>query len=201
MADRFLDKVYSARTSDETREIYDAWSKSYEDEVAQNGYVTPGRCADALVQVLTDKDSPILDFGCGTGLSGLALRAAGFTTLDGVDLSEGMLEVARGKGAYRSLSLIGPEDPVPSGYNTIAAIGVIGAGAAPLPILDRILEQLPKGGFAVFSFNDHTLQDPSYSAKITELKQTGVVIERFCEHGPHLPGREMGSNVYGLEKA
>ena len=84
MTDKFLDKVYDARTADETRELYDAWSASYEAEVAENGYATPGRCAEALAKHLTDKDAPILDFGCGTGLSGLALKLAGFTTIDGV---------------------------------------------------------------------------------------------------------------------
>ena len=200
MQDQFLDKVYHARTSEETKTIYDAWAQSYEAEVADNGYVTPGRCASALAEFVEDKNTPVLDFVCGTGLSGLALRAAGFTTLDGVDLSDGMLEVARSKGAYRSLTTIGADDPVPSGYRVITAIGVIGAGAAPLPVLDKILAQLPTGGKCVFSFNDHTLEDPAYAQKIDTLKKEGVVIELFCEHGPHLPGRDMGSNVYVLEK-
>ena len=45
----------------------------------------------ALAQTMNVHDALILDFGCGTGLSGLALRAAGVQVIDGCDLSEGML--------------------------------------------------------------------------------------------------------------
>lgn len=201
MTQGFLDKVYNARTPDETRELYDAWSKSYEEEVGTNGYATPARCAEALARFVKDPDTPVLDFGCGTGLSGLALRAAGLQVIDGVDLSDGMLELAARKGAYRTLSTIGPEDPVPDGYTVMAAIGVIGAGAAPATLLERIVTQLPAGGLLVFSFNDHALADPAFTSAADRLKTAGTVVERFCEYGPHLPGQNLGSNVYVFEKA
>ncbi|MEL7154480.1 MAG: hypothetical protein AAFN51_11950, partial [Pseudomonadota bacterium] len=65
----FLDKVYDARDASETRALYDDWAASYDAEVAENGYATPGRCAEALKQHLSDPSASILDFGCGTGLS------------------------------------------------------------------------------------------------------------------------------------
>ncbi|KUF11750.1 class I SAM-dependent DNA methyltransferase [Pseudoponticoccus marisrubri] len=198
--DSFFDKVYKTRDSDGTRALYDDWSTRYEAEVAQQGYATPGRCAQALHAFLTDPDAPILDMGCGTGLSGLALRLAGFTTIDGRDLSPGMLEEARKKEVYRDLSPIGPDDPLPEGYSAICAIGVIGAGAAPLSVLDRIVEALPSGGLTVFSFNDHTLQDPAYHGRVEALIGEGVLREHFREDGPHLPGMNMNATVYVLEK-
>ncbi|MDZ7829733.1 MAG: class I SAM-dependent methyltransferase [Halofilum sp. (in: g-proteobacteria)] len=36
----------------------------------------------------------MLDAGCGTGLSGRALSAAGFRTIDGMDVSQRSLEIA-----------------------------------------------------------------------------------------------------------
>ncbi len=201
MTDRFLDKVYEARTAEQTREVYDAWAKSYEAEVAENGYVTPSRCATALHATLGDTTTPVLDFGCGTGLSGLALRMAGFATIDGVDLSAGMLEVARRKNAYRSLDVIGPDDPVPGGYGAIAAIGVIGAGAAPLALLERIFDAMPAGAQSVFSFNSHTLEDPAYEALVDTRIASGDMRELWREHGPHLPARDITATVYVLEKA
>jgi len=97
MAKGYLDKVYAARNASETRALYDDWSQSYEAEVAENGYATPGRCADALARFTMDQTLPVFDFGCGTGLSGLALKLAGFATLDGADLSAEMLARARDK--------------------------------------------------------------------------------------------------------
>lgn len=200
MTDKFLHKVYDARTADETRDLYDAWSASYEAEVAENGYATPGRCADALAQFLTDKDAPILDFGCGTGLSGLALKLAGFTTIDGVDLSADMLAQAESKQAYRSLTQIAPDAPITGDYQAIAAIGVIGAGAAPISTFDLIMKALPKGGYFVLSFNDHALSDPVNEARIAEWCDCGAASLLFKDYGPHLPGLDMKSNVYVLEK-
>lgn len=201
MTDNFLDKVYAARGEDETREIYDAWAESYEAEVAKNGYVTPGRCAAALAKFTDDKTAPVLDFGCGTGLSGLALKLAGFTTIDGVDLSPEMLAKAKDKNVYRNLSQVAGDDGLAKGaYPSIAAIGVIGSGAAPISVLDTLMHALDSDGRLVFSFNDHTLQDPIHEARISEWTDCGAARLLFRERGDHLPGLNMKSNVYILEK-
>lgn len=199
MTRRFLDTVYQANDPDDVRALYDDWAQSYEAEIAENGYVTPARCAEAL-RAFTDPQAPVLDFGCGTGLSGLALRLAGFSTIDGVDLSPAMLARAESKGVYRTLSPIGPEDPIPQGYAAIAAIGVVSPGAAPLPVLDRLIDSLQRGGLIVFSFNDHALEHPEYATKAQALVASGTMRERFREHGDHLPGIDLKSTVYVFEK-
>ena len=202
MTDNFLDKVYAARGEDETRQIYDEWAASYEAEVARNGYVTPGRCAAAIAEFTDDMDAPLLDFGCGTGLSGLALKLAGFSTIDGVDLSPEMLAQAAEKGIYRKTTQVSGSDTMEQGaYQTIAAIGVIGSGAAPISVLDMLLNALPQDGKLVFSFNDHTLEDPVHEARVSEWTDCGAARLLFREHGDHLPGLGMKSNVYILEKA
>ena len=52
--------------------------------MAASRYATPVRIAAALRQMASPGD-PILDYGCGTGLSGAALREAGFALVDGTD--------------------------------------------------------------------------------------------------------------------
>ena len=139
---------------------------------------------------------------CGTGLSGLALKLAGFTTIDGVDLSEEMLAQAKAKGVYRELSQVSGDSEIAQGTHTaIAAIGVIGSGAAPVSVLDMLMATLPKGGKLVFSFNDHTLEDPVHEARVADWTDSGKAQLLFKEHGAHLPGLNMKSNVYVLEKA
>ncbi|UWR20873.1 class I SAM-dependent methyltransferase [Sulfitobacter sp. S190] len=202
MSEKFLETVYAARDSDATRAIYDSWSSTYEDEVASHGYATPDRCAAALAQFVDDLTAPILDMGCGTGLAGVALRNAGFLTIDGVDLSADMLEIARSKGIYRNLKVIDAEARLtPGAYTAIAAVGVIGAGAAPATLLSDIMHALPSGGKSVFSFNDHTLADPGFEAAVNEWVDCGAACLLFREYGDHLPGIDIKSNVYVLEKA
>lgn len=203
MSENFLNKVYDARDAASTRELYDAWSKSYDAEVSRNGYITPGRCADALASYVEDLTDPILDFGCGTGLSGLALKLAGFETVDGVDLSAEMLEKARRKHIYRTLVQNDAEAQLqhkPGEYRSIAAIGVIGAGAAPVSLLHKLINGLGKGGKMVFSFNDHALEDPAYESGLNEWLDCGAAVLLFKEYGPHLPGINLKSNVYVIEK-
>ena len=203
MTGRFLDKAYAARDADATRALYDDWAASYEAETQENGYITPTRCAEALRSVGAGLDQPILDFGCGTGLSGMALRQAGFQTLDGLDLSVEMLAEARKKGVYRNLAQIDADAALPinkGAYPVIAAIGVIGAGAAPISVLHTLMENLAPTGKLLFSFNDHALEDPVNKAGVAKWTEPGAAHLIFCEHGPHLPGIGLNSTVYILEK-
>lgn len=203
MSDGFLNKAYAARSGDETRALYDAWASSYEAEVGENGYVTPGRVAEALYSEMPNAHAPILDFGCGTGLSGLALKLSGYELIDGMDLSEDMLALARQKNVYRNLQQVSANAPSlanPGDYAAIAAIGVIGAGAASIAIFDTLMAALDAGGLLAFSFNDHALADPANEGKVNEWTDRGAASLRFKEHGPHLPGIGLNSTVYIIEK-
>ena len=184
------------------RELSDDWAASYDEEVAQAGYITPARCAAALAAHLTPHTAPILDFGCGTGLSGQSLAALGFTAIDGVDLSAGMLETAAGRGVYRDLRQIDAGTPgIPKGaYAAIAAVGVISTGAAPASTLGELMTCLDPGGMIVFSFNDHALEDPAFEAAVAAETRTGRARTLFRDYGDHLPGRGLKSVVYVLEK-
>jgi predicted TPR repeat methyltransferase len=203
MTEQFLDKVYDARDAASTRVLYDAWSASYETEVASQGYATPGRAAAALAEFAKDKSAPMLDFGCGTGLSGLAFKLHGFEFIDGVDLSADMLAQAAMKRIYRTTSQVDAAKPlahVPGDYAAIAAIGVIGAGAAPISTFDTLMNGLAKGGLFVFSFNDHALAEPENEARVSEWTDSGYASLLFREYGDHLPGLNIKSYVYVLEK-
>ena len=158
MAKNYLQDVYDGGTTD-SRELYASWAATYDYEVKKNGYVTPKRVATALKEVVTDQSELILDYGCGTGLSGLALQLVGFKNIDGLDVSKEMVSLAEKKSIYRNLKIFNPntEIPVhPEQYQIITAIGVIGAGAAPLEVFDDLFSLLPRGGLFAFSFNDHT---------------------------------------------
>ena len=185
------------------RPFYAQWAQSYDQEVGENGYITPLRIAEALARHVKDLSIPILDYGCGTGISGQAFQEAGFPTIDGVDISDEMLEVAAQKKIYRRLEVFAPEtgpDVKLGAYNIIAAVGVIGAGAAPLAVLDQIMALLAPKGLLVFSFNDHTLEDPAYDGRVENYVKQGQAALHLKDYGDHLPKQKINSNIYILEK-
>ena len=202
MTKTYLDKIYSADSTD-FRPFYAQWAQSYDQEVGENGYITPLRIAEALARHVKDLSIPILDYGCGTGISGQAFQEAGFPTIDGVDISDEMLEVAAQKKIYRRLEVFAPEtgpDVKLGAYNIIAAVGVIGAGAAPLAVLDQIMALLAPKGLLVFSFNDHTLEDPAYDGRVENYVKQGQAALHLKDYGDHLPKQKINSNIYILEK-
>ena len=202
MTKTYLDKIYSADSAD-LRPFYAQWAQSYDQEVGENGYVTPLRIAEALARHVKDLSIPILDFGCGTGVSGQAFQEAGFLTIDGVDISAEMLEVAAQKKIYRRLEVFAPESGpnVKLGaYSIIAAVGVIGAGAAPLAVLDKMMALLAPKGLLVFSFNNHTLEDPAYDGRVENYVKRGQAALHLKDYGDHLPKQKINSNIYILEK-
>lgn len=192
----FLSKVYDLK-GDGVRDYYDQWADTYEAEVQANAYATPARCAAALAATGMARDAAILDFACGTGLSGAALAEAGFTTIDGMDISEGMLAKARARGLHRTLIHVPADAPpqVPHGaYAAIAAIGAIGPGAAPAFVIAPLIDALAPGGYFVISLNDVALSHPEFPAALeAEDHRLDSV---FSERGPHLPGIDVMSTVY-----
>ena len=202
MAKSYLNDVYDGGTND-SRELYASWASTYDNEVQKNGYVTPERVAKALKDIVTNQSEVILDYGCGTGLSGSALQAVGFTNIDGLDVSQEMVSLAEKKSIYKKLTVFDPSTKIPvhaDQYKIITAIGVIGAGAAPLEVFDNLFSLLPPNGLFAFSFNDHTLSDPNYEEKVNQCLNSGQAITLHKSYGNHLPKAKLKSNIYILKK-
>ena len=207
MSETYLDKIYTVTDQGGQREAYDDWADSYDDDLDANAYKTPGRIAEALKRCLPDDQaSPrILDWACGTGLSGSALKEAGFDRLDGCDISEGMLERARGKGLYQTLftTPLGVPDPALfSDYEVITAVGAVSVGAAPPECLPAIMDGLPSGGRLAVSFNALTLKNPDYMDTLDRVVARPDITLEFSEDGPHLEAEHVSkSRVMVLAKA
>lgn len=195
-----LGSVYDLKP-EETAAYYDDWAARYDTELAANSYVTPDRCAQALAATDLPRDAAILDFGCGTGLSGLALSRAGFSVIDGMDISAGMLAQARGKGVYRNL-IQAPDDappPIPKGtYGAITAIGAISPGAAPATLLSDVVDALAPGGILCLSYNEYALRDPDYLAALEAERPRLETLSE--ETGNHVEGVGSTATVFAFRR-
>lgn len=196
-------KLWTPRTVDETQKIYTDWADGYDGDMAEWSYATPDRIAMALRRSGANVDKAVLDYGCGTGLSGMALKAVGFDVVDGTDISSEMLEKAEARGSYRqvwkgepgSLGHIHAGD-----YPIIVACGVVSLGAAPPETLDLLVAAMASGGLLAFSFNEVTMSDRNYTDKLDVITRGADIELVFEENGPHLPAKDMTSTVYVLRR-
>ncbi|MGB1236283.1 MAG: class I SAM-dependent DNA methyltransferase [Planktomarina sp.] len=195
-------ELWAPRSSEDTKKVYADWADTYDADVLGSGYATPHRIAHALTTVTND-DALILDVGCGTGLAGMALHNAGFHHVDGIDLSPEMLQIAKDRAIYREawLTQAGElTDVMPGLYTVIVAAGVISLGAAPADTMELCLDHLDKDGLLAMSFNDPTLDDGSYEQELQKHLDAKTATQIFREYGPHLPAKDMGSDVIILRK-
>ena len=189
---RFLGNAYSSRTAEEVRDYYDQWAEVYDEELTENSYQQPRRCAMELARHLNDRSARILDVGCGTGLSGIALSEAGYSHIDGCDLSQGMLEKAFKTEIYSKLFMADlnkpPLDAPDSAYGGIAAVGVFSFGHVQPDAMDEFIRVSQPGAPIVIGLNEHFYREGSLTAKLDALTAAGR-IERLGEtEGEHIPG-------------
>jgi predicted TPR repeat methyltransferase len=194
--------VYDLSDQDATNAYYTEWAATYNDELTRQGYRTPQRCAEAL-GLFEPMGAPILDIGCGTGISGTALAAVGFTDVCGTDINADMLGVAERADIYRETWLGDIDDPFPfeaGTYAALTAVGVIGVGSAPASLLTEALDSLAPEGHLVFSYNDHALSAAEYRDALADAISTGTAEEVFAERGVHFEGLNSRSTVYVLRR-
>ena len=111
-----------------------------------NETLSIAKSSEILRLTISDKSIRVLDYGCGTGLSGAALLKMGFENLDGADPSKEMLSKAKEKNIYRSLVSLNLDLPNPiskGDYPIIIGSGLIGPGAAPIELFDTIISRSP----------------------------------------------------------
>ena len=174
-----LKKVTLLEAGDRSDDIYDEWADAYEsDLIDEFGYTAHTIAADALLERLTDQHASIVDYGCGTGLVGEHLHAAGCGAVDGVDYSPGMLDVCREKGSYRALieaDLTQALDIPDGAYDAMICVGVMGAGHLVPEHFAELFRTVKPGGPIVLFGNGTPYVDEGYAERFAAL---GWTIER-----------------------
>jgi len=87
--------IYKLDTPEEILDYYKNWSSNnnYEKDLEDWNYVAPHECCHLFVHQVQNKNSLILDAGCGTGLVGKILQSQDYTNLEGLDFSQEMLDL------------------------------------------------------------------------------------------------------------
>ena len=188
-----LSKVYESDNLDELRKTYDDWAATYDAQISGDyRYRGHERVIDTIRPRLDD-DAAILDAGAGSGMAGEAAAAAGFTVIDAMDLSDGMLDVARRRGVYRDLrtGVLGePLDYATASYDAVVSSGVFTPGHAPPSSFDELVRIVRPGGLICFTLR-HDVTPPGFMEKFETLKQAGLwALLDVCAPFQAMPGGE-----------
>lgn len=170
---RALDLVYSAQTPTELHDAYSAWANEYDRETAELGYGLPFLIGAWVARYVPRGNGPILDAGCGTGLSGPYLKALGYDHIEGLDISAEMLRLARARNVYHTLKqgdLSGQLAWADGYFSAFLSTGVFTEGHAPASSLEELVRITQKGGHAIFTVRDTVLETGGFRAIFARME-------------------------------
>lgn len=140
--DDHLTRARSLRSVADAAALYRDWAAEYDADVFErSGVIGSARIADLLADLVPDRNTRVVDLGCGTGAVGVRLAEHGFRRIVGYDLSPEMLEIAVTTRAYERLVVVDLNDPTipecePDVIDASVSAGTfthghVGAGAVP----------------------------------------------------------------------
>ena len=139
-----IKRTYEHPSTKELMEVFAAWANDYDSNLINgHGYKAPEVAVDGFVKLGLVRDARILDAELGTRMVGLLPREAGFTHIDGGDLSTEMRTIAARHCVYDRLFQldmtkdygIAPADA----YDAVISVGVFGFGLPHLSHLRHIM--------------------------------------------------------------
>ncbi|TRB01179.1 MULTISPECIES: class I SAM-dependent methyltransferase [Rhizobium/Agrobacterium group] len=135
--------------------LFDQHAEAFEDIlVEQLGYAVPMMVRQRLQTLNLGPFKRLLDLGCGTGLTGEALRDMA-EDITGIDISENMVEIAHEKDLYETLYVAEVEDFLEDNddepFDIITATDVLPYLGALEPLFFGAAENLNAGGLLIFS--------------------------------------------------
>ena len=150
---------------------FDRFGPEYHEAILASG--APAGAAKAMMPHLVP-DARGIDFGCGSGVLGIALRNAGLRQpLDGIDLSPVMLDLARKTGCYHHLlqaNLLLPQDcpAFEQPCDFAITMGLMGDYVPYYIALPHIVSCVRKGGLVGYAVERRST--PSYALEKLALQ-------------------------------
>jgi len=150
-----------------TAKFYDDWSEKYDDDLVVVGnYSGFVKVAEAFIKLGLNHEVQILDLAAGTGLLGAEIGRHGYTNIDGLDSSLGMLGKARSQGIFKNyinarLDGLGSIPVNDETYDVIASSNGFAPGQIYPSSLPELLRVLRPGGYIIIAMKDgyqHTSQ-------------------------------------------
>ncbi len=168
--------VYSSESNRELEERYDEWANEYDNNIEGDfGYVMPRMAAETFARFVS-KDAKVLDAGAGTGLVGVELNRLGYSDIEAMDMSRGMLEEARAKKVYCAFHQMTMGETLgleTDSYDAVIGVGVLTLGHAPAHSLDELVRVTKPGGCVAFTLRPDVYEQNGFRERQELLVSQG----------------------------
>ena len=189
MTDTDANDAYAIDGPDGARALYGDWASTYDSGFgAARGYVLPREVA-SVYQAACRDDTPILDVGAGTGLVAEHLRGS---TLDAIDITAEMLEIARAKQLYRDHILADVLQPLPMAdetYGGIISAGTFTHGHVGPACLPELLRVSRPGALFVASTLPAVFDGMGFGSALATLNARGAISDLRFHDVPVYEGK------------
>lgn len=170
MGNAVLNGKKTAAASDKyVRDIFDVFAPDFEAVLTGLDYQAPSLIHGFLNEIYGEDSKPklrILDAGCGTGFCGKFLKGfASWRGLEGVDLSEKMLEVAKSKKLYDKLvqsELVAYLQDKKTCYDLIVSADVFTYLGDLENLFKGLYSALKKNGRVIFTVSENDADNEDY---------------------------------------
>lgn len=185
------------KTAEGAVKLYDEWADSYDATLMSWGYEAPERVT-AFLNERIRSDGKVLDLGCGTGLSGVALTKGGLNGAHvGVDISPKSIEIASKLGCYSGGAFVGSlEEAISSEvvgkgpFEAVISVGVLSYVHNFEVLWKEVLRVLAPGGWLIVTHRTPFFADDidgiqTEAAKLVASKEW--TCECVSEPMPYMP--------------
>lgn len=185
-------KQGASLSTEDIRRHYDDWAQTYDETLRSWGYRAPEEAA-AMLGTRLAAEAALFDAGCGTGLSGHALRERGFTgRIDGADLSEESVALARARGIYDSVAVTNfnalPLAQETDRYDATVCIGVLTYVGDVAGLLREFCRITRPGGYVLVTHRDDLVAEQDFVTLTNSLARDGIMeTVEITEPRPYLP--------------
>ena len=171
-----LEGAYSLKTPEDSVNLYRDWAETYDSGFADKmGYVYAKNIASVLLEELDGTTPDVLDIGAGTGL--VAQELPGLT-VDAIDISQEMLDVAGAKGLYRDrirADLTQPLDIGDAKYGAMISAGVFTHGHVGPACLPELMRIAAPGAVFVLGINSEVFDSAAFGSAFAGLVADGMI--------------------------
>lgn len=184
-----LEGAYSLEKPEDSVAYYRDWAESYDTEFAEtHGYVVPGKVARAFLEA--GGAGPVLDIGAGTGLVAAAL---GEVVVDGIDISQEMLDVAGAKGLYRNricADLTRKLEIPDNAYAGFTSAGTFTHGHVGPVCLPELMRIARPGAVFALAINAQVFDGAGFGSAFAGLVADGAITPVSFAHVRYYEGAE-----------